>query len=103
MSKIFKNYAQAAEQSELSEEQKIERRITEGYEKTVESLTIFRYQFSKFVLVSTSNQVLQGYVRYIIKILANEKPFRCIADFESDTKKVFVLEFRPESEMSSIK
>jgi len=103
MSKIFKNYEQASEQSELTEDQKVERRITEGYEKTVESLTIFRYQFSKFVLVSTSNQVLQGYVRYFIKILANEKPYRCIADFETDTKKVFVLEFRPEADMTSIK
>lgn len=103
MAKIFKNYEVASEQSELSEEQKVERRITEGYEKTVESLTIFRYQFVKFVLQSTSNQVLQGYIRYTIKILANDKPYRCIADFESDTKKVFVLEFRLESEMSSIK
>lgn len=103
MSRIFKNYEDASEQSELSDEQKIERRITEGYEKIAESLSIFRYQFAKFTLLSTSNQVLQGYVRYFIKILANDKPYRCIADFEMDTKKVFILEFRLEAEMSLIR
>jgi len=81
MSRIFKSYEAAAEHSELTDEQKVERRITEGYEKTVEALTVFRYQFSKFSLQSTSNQVLHGYVRYFIKILANEKPYRCVADF----------------------
>ncbi len=75
----------------MTEEQKIERRISEGYEKTIETLSSWKVQFTKFSLHSTSNQVLQGYVRYFIKIMANDKPYRCIADFEVDTKKIFVL------------
>lgn len=103
MSKIFKGYEIAAEQQTLTDQQKLERTITVGLERVSESIISLRYSFVKFQLISTSNQVLSGYIRYFIKILANDKLYRCIADFEILTNKVFAAEFRLESESLAIK
>ena len=75
----------------------------EGYEIAVTSLTKTYITTTIYQFISTSNQLLSGVIRYTIKISINNIVYICIADFETDIKKVSVLEFRPENQVALLK
>lgn len=97
MAMIFKNYQDASLISTETEQEKLQRAIFEGYEKTVSTLVTTVITTSQYRFVSTSNQLLKDVIRYNIRVMINRSLYRVFADYHISSSEVTILEFRPES------
>ena len=102
MGRIFKNYQEEGMEAEESNEEKVKRLTIEGYETTVTSLTKTFITTSSYKFISTTNQILSDLIRYTIKIQIGSVRYLCVADYEMTTKKVSILEFRPQQQVIKV-